>query len=68
MKSIDDKISKLSPKALRELEDFIDKLLRQIDTSTQKKLSQDWAGGLKDFKSQYSALDLQKKASEWRNQ
>jgi hypothetical protein len=29
-----------------------------------KKLKQDWAGGLKDIK--ISAIDLQKKALDWR--
>lgn len=31
-----------------------------------KKLSQNWAGALKEYRSQYTSLELQKKALEWR--
>jgi hypothetical protein len=31
------------------------------------KLSQDWAGALRDYKEQYTSLELQKKAFDWRN-
>jgi hypothetical protein len=31
-----------------------------------RKLKQNWAGGLSDYSSQYTSLDLQKKALEWR--
>jgi hypothetical protein len=29
-------------------------------------LRQDWAGALRDVKNEYTSLDLQKKALEWR--
>ncbi|MDQ1355264.1 MAG: hypothetical protein QG657_5574 [Acidobacteriota bacterium] len=32
----------------------------------KKKLSQNWANSLSDFRSQYTSLELQKKALEWR--
>jgi hypothetical protein len=32
----------------------------------KKYLSQTWAGGLKEFRNQYTSLELQKKALEWR--
>lgn len=31
-----------------------------------RKLTQNWAGGLSDYSSQYTSLELQKKALEWR--
>jgi DNA-directed RNA polymerase specialized sigma24 family protein len=31
-----------------------------------RKLKQNWAGGLSDYSSQYTSLELQKKALEWR--
>ena len=33
-----------------------------------KKLSQDWANALEDYREQYTALELQKKALEWRGE
>ncbi len=33
-----------------------------------KPLRFSWAGCLKDFKNEFTSLDLQKKASEWRTQ
>lgn len=32
----------------------------------RKKLRQDWAGALREYKNQYTSLELQKKALEWR--
>jgi hypothetical protein len=32
-----------------------------------KFLRQDWAGALKDLREQYTSLELQKKALEWRD-
>jgi hypothetical protein len=31
-----------------------------------KKLRQDWAGALKGYRDQYTSLELQEKALEWR--
>jgi hypothetical protein len=32
----------------------------------KKRLSQNWANSLSDYRSQYTSLELQKKALEWR--
>lgn len=32
----------------------------------KRRLSQDWANSLSDYRSQYTSLELQKKALEWR--
>ena len=42
-------------------------LISKHDRELGKKLRQDWAGALGDYRGQYSALELQKKALEWRN-
>ena len=31
----------------------------------KKKLKLDWAGGLKEYRDQYTALELQKEALDW---
>lgn len=32
----------------------------------KRRLSQDWANALSDYSNQYTSLELQKKAMEWR--
>lgn len=62
--NIESKISQLPPELMDELEMFIDYLLNKGAAKPQRKLRQDWAGGLSDATE--SALELQKKALEWR--
>ena len=67
-KNIENKIHKLSPQLLEEVEDFIDFLIskKQNNRNQEKRLKQDWAGALNEFSNQYSSVELQKKALEWR--
>lgn len=66
MKSIDERIKNLPPNLKREVEEFVNSLLRKRRKKSGKKLRQDWAGALKDYRDQYTSLELQKKALEWR--
>jgi hypothetical protein len=64
--SIEEIIKKLPPEYEQEVEDFVRFL---IDKKAQKHgriLRQDWAGALRDYRGQYTSLELQKKALEWR--
>lgn len=56
----------LPPELQREAEDYIRFLLERRAEKSGKRLRQDWAGALKDFREQYTSLELQKKALEWR--
>ena len=64
IKEIEAKISRLSPGLIDELDHFLDHLITKNRIRQSEKLKQNWAGGLKDIK--ISAIDLQKKALEWR--
>ena len=65
IKIIETKISLLSPELIGELDHYLDYLIsKKVTTGQNRKLKQDWAGGLKDIK--MSAIDLQKKALDWR--
>lgn len=66
MPGIEHKIQQLPPDLQREVEDFVDFLLSRISSGGQRYLKQDWAGGLEQFRDQYTALELQHKALEWR--
>jgi len=64
IKEIEAKLSQLSPGLIDELDHFLDHLIIRNRIHQQGKLKQNWASGLKDIK--ISAVDLQKKALEWR--
>jgi hypothetical protein len=64
IKKIETKISQLSPELIGELDHYLDYLINKKVTLKPRKLRQDWAGGLKDTKN--SAIELQKKALDWR--
>ena len=65
MGSIEDKIKLLPPELQQEVEDFVDFLTEKCKQKPARKLRQDWAGALRDYRDQYTSLELQKKALEW---
>ncbi len=66
IQTIEKKISRLPTSSIGEVEAFVDSLLRTIKKKSSSKLKQDWAGALSEFKHEYTSLELQKKALEWR--
>ncbi|MFA4936273.1 MAG: DUF2281 domain-containing protein [Candidatus Methanoperedens sp.] len=62
---IEQQIKQLPIELRHEVEDFVEFLI-QKRSKPVKKLRQDWAGALKDYRHQYTSLELQKKALEWR--
>jgi len=66
MQDLLETIKKLPPDLRKEVEDFANYLVEKQAWKKGKKLRQDWAGALKDYRNQYTSLDLQKKALEWR--
>ncbi|MBU4492137.1 MAG: DUF2281 domain-containing protein [Euryarchaeota archaeon] len=63
---IEQKIKELPPELQHEVEDFIEFLIERRRAKSGKKLQQDWAGALRDFRDQYTSLELQKKSLHWR--
>lgn len=66
MESILEKIQNLPPDLQDQANDFIEFLIAKKQRKIRKSPKLDWIGGLKQFKNQYTALELQKKALEWR--
>jgi len=64
--TIDDLVKVLPPELQRAVEDFIRFLLAKHARKPGVTLRQDWAGALREFRDQYTALELQRKALEWR--
>ena len=65
VKTLDEVIEQLPPDLQREVQDFAQFLLDRETRPKQRKLRQSWAGGLREFRDQFTSLDLQKKALEW---
>jgi hypothetical protein len=66
MSRLEELIRQLPPELQREVAAFVVFLLEKRAHKSAKPLRQDWAGALKDYRDQYTALDLQRKALEWR--
>jgi len=66
MESIASKIQNLPPDLQDQANDFIEFLINKKKRKIRKTPKLDWIGGLRQFKNQYTALELQKKALEWR--
>jgi len=66
MKSIDERIKNLPPALKKEVEKFVDVLLKKQRKKSRGKLRMDWAGALKDLRGKYTSVELQHKILEWR--
>ena len=68
MKTLDEVVeaTKELPEELQsEVRDFARFLRESRVPRPRRKLRQDWAGGLREFRDKYTSLELQKKALEW---
>ena len=64
--NIIEKFNRLPPDLQEKVIRYIDSLLTQKVSKRKKKLKLDWAGGLKEYRDQYTALELQKEVVDWR--
>ncbi len=67
MESIEELMEKLPPDLQQEVRDFAQFLVEKRAKPKRKKLRLTWAGGLREFRNQYTSLELQKKSLEWGN-
>jgi hypothetical protein len=68
VKPLPELVKELPPSAQRIVRDFVEFLLVKHSSRSGRKLRQDWAGILRDYRAQYTALELQRKALEWRSE
>ena len=59
-------VQELPPDMRDEVRDFVEFLLAKRGRKASKPLSQDWAGALRAHRHQYTSLELQRLASDWR--
>jgi capsule polysaccharide export protein KpsE/RkpR len=65
LKRLEEIVNQLPPASQAEVIRFASSLLEKRKKKSDRKLNQTWAGGLSDFKDQYTSLELQKKAMDW---
>jgi uncharacterized protein DUF2281 len=65
-KPIDEIITELPTRVQEEVRAFVESLVEARGRRGGGKLRQDWAGALSDYRDQYTSLELQKKALDWR--
>ena len=66
MQTIEELIRQLPPDLQQEVRDFAEFLMERRGRKLGRRLRQDWAGALRDYREQYTALELQRRALEWR--
>ncbi len=66
---IEQKIKQLPDYLLPEIVDYVDFLLHKYGRTTQavKTFTFDWEGGLAHLSDQFSSVELQHKALDWRS-
>ncbi|RMF93227.1 MAG: DUF2281 domain-containing protein [Nitrospinota bacterium] len=68
MKTLKELIEQLPPDLQQEVQDFVEFLLEKRKRKQGRKLRQDWAGALREYRDRYTALELQKDALTWRDE
>jgi len=66
MATINKLLKQLPPNLQQEVKDFVEFLLERQVHKPKRKLHLNWAGALRDYRGQYTSLELQKKVLEWR--
>jgi hypothetical protein len=66
MGAVEELIRQLPPELQKEVEDFARFLLERQAKRRGGKLRQDWAGALREYRGDFTSLELQQKALEWR--
>jgi hypothetical protein len=67
-KPLEELMQELPPDMVAEIRDFVEFLLSKRGRRASETLRQDWAGALREHQQQYTSLELQQRASEWRGE
>ncbi len=65
MQTINELFEQLPPDLQQEVTDFVEFLVDKKVRRKQKKLRMTWAGALREYRGQFTSIELQKKALEW---
>jgi ABC-type Fe3+ transport system substrate-binding protein len=65
--TLEELVRELPTELRAEVRDFVEFLLTKRGQRSYGILRQNWAGALRDSAQQYTSVELQHKASEWRD-
>ena len=66
MNTLESLIRQLPRELQEEVRDFVEFLITKKQKKKEgKRLNQNWAGALEQYRDKYTSLELQKKALEW---
>ncbi|HHV80519.1 MAG TPA: DUF2281 domain-containing protein [bacterium] len=67
-KELEQKIQQLDEDLKREVLDYVEFLLKKYkgEETKKKKFNFDWEGGLSEIRDEFTSVELQHKALEWR--
>ena len=65
-KSLEEIVRELPPDSREKVRQFVETLSKPSRDRSEHKLEQNWAGALSDFRDEYTSLELQQKALQWR--
>ena len=68
VKPLSELVKELPPYAQVVARNFVEFLLTKHQRKSGYKLRQDWAGALREYRDEYTSLELQKKALDWRSE
>lgn len=66
LKLLAELVKELPPDSQAEVRNFVEFLLAKQKRKAAGKLRQNWAGALSGHRDDYTSLELQKKALDWR--
>ena len=66
MSTLQELVEQLPPDLQQEVRDFVGYLLEKRAKKRGQTLRQDCAGALQDYHDQYTSLELEQRALEWR--
>ena len=66
VKSLGELVEELPPEIEDEVRHFIESLLAKQERTHGRRLRQNWAGALRQYRQQYNSIDLQHQALNWR--
>ena len=67
-KPLQEMVQELPPAMRVEVHRFVEFLLAKRARQAEGELRQDWAGALRDYRQQYTSLELQRQALLWRGE
>ncbi|MDA1191848.1 MAG: DUF2281 domain-containing protein [Candidatus Poribacteria bacterium] len=65
MKTLEELIDEMPPELVEEVRDFAQSLMETKARPKQARLRLSWAGGLREYRDQFTSQELQKKSLDW---